>query len=494
MKKLRNTLLIVLLSVAALGSAQEVNTLFFLENAPMRHIVNPAFQPVSNGYVNFTPLGYMSLWAGNNSLTMRDLIYNYNGKTITALHPQGGDREALYNAFRKATLINTDMTLNILGFGFRYKENGYININITERIDAGTTLPRDLFRFGLRGGMRDLDGVNTFDLSQLGLHVTAYTEIAGGYSHKINEHWTGKARINYGDWINGDTARNDNNVMVDRIYVQGDYKNLSICLGKLPYRSKADYGMVTDGSFAGGSLIVGKKVKVALNLGRFNDSVNALGAFGDDAAASLPGHSIFSNRGEGTASYGSLEIYNDRDEAPFSYSEREKVFTWGLGWHHFRQRNEMDALIDRSDYDILALGLGYRFTRNLQLTGAYAHAFGVDAGPRLKAMNAAWESGQKNSYAIQLDYKGAHPGKKGSWGAFVAWRQLGGFSSTGWNTYKINYVQDSGTRGLELGVSWTPMLGFMTKLHWFHGQNMNVYSGEASTKVNTVFTELCFYF
>ena len=51
MKKLRNTLLIVLLSVAALGSAQEVNTLFFLENAPMRHIVNPAFQPVSNGYV-----------------------------------------------------------------------------------------------------------------------------------------------------------------------------------------------------------------------------------------------------------------------------------------------------------------------------------------------------------------------------------------------------------------------------------------------------------
>ncbi len=210
MKKLRNTLLIVLLSVAALGSAQEVNTLFFLENAPMRHIVNPAFQPVSNGYVNFTPLGYMSLWAGNNSLTMRDLIYNYNGKTITALHPQGGDREALYNAFRKATLINTDMTLNILGFGFRYKENGYININITERIDAGTTLPRDLFRFGLRGGMTNLDGVNTFDLSQLGLHVTAYTEIAGGYSHKINEHWTvgGKLKFLLGQAYAG--MRNNN--------------------------------------------------------------------------------------------------------------------------------------------------------------------------------------------------------------------------------------------------------------------------------------------
>ena len=311
---------------------------------------------------------------------------------------------------------------------------------------------------------------------------------------RINEHWTGKARLSYGSWDNGDTAQNENTVMVDRIYAQGDYKNLSICLGKLPYRSKADYGMVTDGSFAGGSLIVGKKVKVALNLGRFNDSVNALAAFGDDARASLPGNSILSTRGEGTASYGSLEIYNDRNESPFSYSNREKEFTWGIGWHHFSQRNEMNSWIDRSAYDILALGLGYRFTKNLQLTGAYSHAFGVDAGPRLKAMNAGWESSQKNSYAIQLDYKGAHPGKTGSWGAFAAWRQLGGFSSTGWNTYKINYAQDSGTRGLELGVSWTPMLGFMTKLHWFHGQNMNVYSDSASTRVNSVFFEACFYF
>ena len=197
MKKLRNTLLIVLLSVSAIGSAQEVNTLFFLENAPMRHIVNPAFQPVSNGYVNFTPLGYMSLWAGNNSLTMRDVIYNYNGQTITALHPEGGDRDALYKVFRKATLINTDMTLNILGFGFRHKENGYVNINIMERIDAGVSLPRDLFRFLLKGGMTDLTGVNSYDLSQFGLHLTAYTEISGGYSYMLNEHWTVGGKLKF---------------------------------------------------------------------------------------------------------------------------------------------------------------------------------------------------------------------------------------------------------------------------------------------------------
>ena len=197
MKQLRNSILIVLLSLSATISAQEVNTLFFLENAPMRHIVNPAFQPVSDGYVNFTPLGYMSIWAGNNSLTMRDLIYNYNGKTITALHPEGGDRDALYDVFRKATLINTEMTLNILGFGFRHKENGYVNINITERIDAGVTMPRDFFRFALQGGMRDLDGVNSYSLDQLGMHVMAYTEVSGGYSYKLNDHWTVGGKVKF---------------------------------------------------------------------------------------------------------------------------------------------------------------------------------------------------------------------------------------------------------------------------------------------------------
>ena len=312
---------------------------------------------------------------------------------------------------------------------------------------------------------------------------------------RINEHWTGWVRCNYGAWKNMHTAQNENTFMMDRLYVQGDYDNWSIRLGKLPYRSKADYGMVMDGSFAGGSLIVGKDVKVALNLGRFNDSINALVAFGDDARASLPGSSYL---GQGNltraASYGSIEIYKDRSEMPFSYSTQEKVFTWGLGWHHLSQRNEMEPLIDRGSYDIMAIGLGYRFTKNLQLTGAYSHAFGVGAGPRLKAANDTWESSQKNSYAIQIDYKGAHPAKKGSWGVFAAYRQLGGFSTMGWNTYKVHYVQDSGTRGFEVGLSWTPMRAFITKLHWFRGRNMSVYSGGASTNVNSIFCEMCFYF
>ena len=101
---IKSCLVVCLLTLAAIGQAQEVSTLYFLENAPMRHRINPAFQPVSNGYINFTPLGYSSFWIGNNSLTMSDIVYSSHGKTVTALHPEYGDRTALYNAFRKKTL------------------------------------------------------------------------------------------------------------------------------------------------------------------------------------------------------------------------------------------------------------------------------------------------------------------------------------------------------------------------------------------------------
>ena len=37
--------LVALFSLSA--SAQQVTTLYFLENTPMRHTINPAFQPVS---------------------------------------------------------------------------------------------------------------------------------------------------------------------------------------------------------------------------------------------------------------------------------------------------------------------------------------------------------------------------------------------------------------------------------------------------------------
>ena len=209
-RKLFLVALVALLSLSA--SAQQVTTLYFLENAPMRHTINPALQPVSSGYLNFTPLGWMTLGLGNNSLTVQDVLFvdPTTGRTITPLHPNA-NKQAFLGALRSMTLINGEMTLGLLNMGFRIKEAGYLTIGINERIDIGGTQPKPIFNFLLGGGMTNLapGAINTFNLSGIGAGGTAYTEIGAGYSHKIDEHWTvgGKLKFLLGQMNMGINAK-----------------------------------------------------------------------------------------------------------------------------------------------------------------------------------------------------------------------------------------------------------------------------------------------
>ena len=199
MKRIHQILLSALVATMSIGaSAQQVNTLYFLENAPMRHTLNPAFQPVSQGYVNFTPLGWTSMSVGNNSLTVSDLFFvdPTTGKTITPLHPNA-DRNAFLRTMRNVTYFNGGATFGIVNFGFRHKDNGYVTIGINQRIEGGYTMPKSIFDFFLGGGMQNLTGVNTINIAGLGSRATTYTEIGGGYSYKLNDQWTIGGKVKF---------------------------------------------------------------------------------------------------------------------------------------------------------------------------------------------------------------------------------------------------------------------------------------------------------
>ena len=202
MKKIWMSALVAMLVLSA--NAQQVTTVYFLENAPMRHTINPAFQPYSDGYVNFTPLGWMSGSFGNNSLTVQDIFPTYKdpatGKrqTITPLHPEA-NKSAFMRSIRSMTFANGDLTLGLVNFGFRVKDKGYVTIGLNERISMGFTMPKSLFNFALDGGMKNLGGgeSNYISFRGLGPDATMYMEISGGYSHQINEQWTvgGKLKV-----------------------------------------------------------------------------------------------------------------------------------------------------------------------------------------------------------------------------------------------------------------------------------------------------------
>ena len=309
---------------------------------------------------------------------------------------------------------------------------------------------------------------------------------------KINEHWTGKARLDYGHYNNMDDAKNEDKVTVDRMWVQGDYKNLQIHLGKLTYATKADYGLIMNRYISGGSVILGNEnVKVALSLGRVNSDDNKLDPDYAYRANTYNGTNLalINQTATGvktydTAGYGAIEVYNDRS----------KKFTWGLGYHQFRNLHwAQPTLVSNDDnYGIFNIGLGYKFTKDLELTGAWARSTSLNA-----ADGKEFDSAAKNSYAFQLNYKGATASKPNSWGAYVAWRSIGQTSSTGWTQYSLNGPQYTGSRGFEIGASWAPMKNLVGKLSWFTGKDIKLMTDtnlDGQEKVNTIFTEWSFIF
>ena len=213
MKTKRTYILAALMAAITLSaSAQQVNTLYFLENAPMRHTINPAFQPVSKGYLSISPLGWMSFSFGNNSLTLSDVLMvdPATGHTITPMHPNG-DKEKFLNKLKSVSLVNGEVTMSLLNMGFRIKDKGFLTIGLTERVQFGSTQPKSMMEFWMRGGMTDISGgVNTYDLSKLGFSVTGYTELSGGYSHQLNDQWTigGKLKFLMGQLYSNLNAKN----------------------------------------------------------------------------------------------------------------------------------------------------------------------------------------------------------------------------------------------------------------------------------------------
>ena len=285
---------------------------------------------------------------------------------------------------------------------------------------------------------------------------------------RINENWVGKARIDYGKADNLNTAANETSATVDRIYVEGTYGTTKIDLGKIPFKTQADYGMVSDYRMAGGQVVFGKDVKLSLAAGRINDDNYKVFAIGGTNAGTTD--YILKK----TASYQGVEVYNDRAQK----------FTWGLGFQRVKQEAEMKALFDGTEVNIWNVGLGYKFSQDVSLTGAYAQATGINDG----GTHGKIDSKHKHSYAVQLNYKGAKASQMGSWGAFVGYRHLGELSTIH-STYREFGPMNGGEKGWEVGLSWAPMKNVVGKVQYYWGKELI-----SEHKTNALWTELSFIF
>ncbi len=303
----------------------------------------------------------------------------------------------------------------------------------------------------------------------------------------INKHWTGHARIDYNTNMN--TATNTpavgittekrhldsdieyNGMRVERVWVEGNYGRTNIRLGKLPYKTWVDGGMIFDDNVSGGQITFGNKVKATLTIGRSKRFDGELGVDPD-------------HPDNDTGSYQALEIYNDR---------ADKI-TWGLAWHRWANRDLLKDDTNASKLNIYEVGLGYKFSKNLSLHGAYAWTNDADFDNDIPPQKIFSHS--KKTYSIELDYKKADPADKGSFGIFVAYRHLGHYSSIA-PTYDTVY---NGRRGVEVGASYVFATNVMGTVKYFRGQKMPDDSAapgqprDATERDSVLFMELNYFF
>ena len=207
----------------------------------------------------------------------------------------------------------------------------------------------------------------------------------------------------------------------------------------------AVYELLFDDEISGASLTTGKDLKLTLQAGRYDmtGSTNnaAVKAAGVDA---VTGADI-----NDTASMQSVGLQYGKDK-----------LSLGAAYHNL----ESDNFKNYSGYtnsgsksdeaNIWAVNGKYTFDKNVALGGTYAENTEADD--------------YKKAGSVELDYKGAQPANKGTWGAYTAYRHLG-------QNVALDPSYDgawAGTKGWEIGTNYTLAKNTLASVKYFNGEKL----------------------
>ena len=179
MNKVRSIIAaIALMSVAMPIAAQHTASGYFTDGYLYRHEMNPAIAN-EQSYVAMPGISNLNV-AMRSNLGVKDVLFNRNGRTTTFLNPNVSVADAM-SGINDINKTNVDVKVQILGVGFK-GFNGYNHVAINARANVATVIPRSLFSLAKEGIEN-----KTYDISDFKAHADAYTEIALGHSHKIND-------------------------------------------------------------------------------------------------------------------------------------------------------------------------------------------------------------------------------------------------------------------------------------------------------------------
>ena len=273
----------------------------------------------------------------------------------------------------------------------------------------------------------------------------------------INENWTAHARID-ADFQKDDVSE-DVKKDISRAWTEGQYGKLNVKLGRFGTFSDASHGLVMDDDVTGAEFTYApsENWKVKATAGRTNVIKSEV-----------------------------AKTVNDKKESTYWAVEADYAngkWDAGLGYHNVLATETLQKIgEDNGSFHIIDLGVGYAFDKNVKLTGDYA--WGPSQNQYANAANSA--------YSIQLNYKGANAADAGSWGAYVAYRQLAPFATLV-PTYDFKAGADDlyTLKGWEIGADYTFAKNIIATAKYFNGKDTEKTNDDKATGV---FTRVDFMF
>lgn len=167
--------------------AQPGNILYFMKGVPQSNLLNPALQPACNFYLGMPGLSPLMLDIESNPLRPHDLFFYDKtlNAPITALDPSA-DRQKLLSLLGNNNFLSTDISSNLVSFGFRAKSL-YFSFSVAEKSFLRIGYPKDLFNAMYYFLLDNNGNPANLDLSGLAVNASAYNEWSLGVSEKLND-------------------------------------------------------------------------------------------------------------------------------------------------------------------------------------------------------------------------------------------------------------------------------------------------------------------
>ena len=271
----------------------------------------------------------------------------------------------------------------------------------------------------------------------------------------INENWTAHARID-ADFQKDDVS-DDVKKDISKAWTEGQYGKFNVKLGRFGTFSDASHGLVMDDDVTGAEFTYAPSE---------NWKVKATAA----RTAGLSDRIVKSADNKNEATYWAVEA---------NYANGK--WDAGVGYHNVLATHTYQGG-DNNSFRIADLGVGYAFDKNVKLTGDYAKGSSQNM-----VKNAA-----NNAYSIQLNYKGADAADAGSWGAYVAYRQLAPFATlVPTYDFKAGYAGFYTLKGWEIGADYAFAKNIIATAKYFNGKDTEQTNDDKATGV---FTRVDFMF